>query len=121
MGAYLVLGAIGVPVYAHGGAGLGVLFGPTGGYLWAFPIAAWIVGSLADRGWDRHVVGAWVALFAAQIVILGLGGLWLSRFVGGTGAWASGVLPFIPVEIGKAVALTLIMPGVWKGLSKLNA
>ena len=52
--AYLMEGAIGLPVFAGGGAGVAVLAGPTGGYLFGFAAAAWVTGSLADRGWDRR-------------------------------------------------------------------
>ena len=47
MGLYLILGAIGMPVFSNGSFGLSRLFGPTGGYLFSFPIAAFVVGYLA--------------------------------------------------------------------------
>jgi biotin transport system substrate-specific component len=49
MGLYLILGAIGVPVFSGGGFGLSRIVGPTGGYLISFPIAAFVVGYLTSR------------------------------------------------------------------------
>ena len=50
---YIMEGAVGLPVFAHGRSGLTVLLGPTGGYLVGFIAAAYVVGLLAERGWDR--------------------------------------------------------------------
>ncbi|MDQ3287106.1 MAG: biotin transporter BioY, partial [Pseudomonadota bacterium] len=57
---YVAEGAIGLPVFAGGLSGIGVLIGPTGGYLVGFIVAAGIVGLLAERGWDRRLI--WAAL-----------------------------------------------------------
>lgn len=46
---YLILGAIGLPVFAGGSSGFGALFGPTGGYLLSYPIAAFIIGKMLER------------------------------------------------------------------------
>lgn len=46
---YLILGAIGLPVFAGGSSGFGALFGPTGGYLFSYPIAAFIIGKMIER------------------------------------------------------------------------
>src|SRR6201988_4045512 len=59
--AYLIEGASGLPFFAQGGAGLGVLLGPTGGYLVSFPAAAYITGAFAENGWDKRF---WSAAFA---------------------------------------------------------
>src|SRR3954451_20679157 len=52
--AYLIESAIGLPFFAAGGAGLVRFLGPTGGYLVAFPAAAFITGAFAEHGWDKH-------------------------------------------------------------------
>ncbi len=54
--AYLAEGAMGLPVFAGGGAGILWLLGPTGGYLFGFIAAAFVTGWLAERGWDRRFV-----------------------------------------------------------------
>src|SRR3954452_12838062 len=103
---YLAEGLAGLPVFAPGApvhAGLGPFLGATGGYLFAFPLAALVVGFLAERGWDRtpaRVLAA-MALGSAVIYILGAG--WLSHFVGGTrNALVQGVLLFLPGDALKA-------------------
>ena len=57
---YLAAGAVGLPVFALGHAGTGVLFGPTGGYLWSYPLAAFAVGWLAERNRAQLGSGAWL-------------------------------------------------------------
>ncbi|MBS3114084.1 biotin transporter BioY [Candidatus Woesearchaeota archaeon] len=46
---YLILGAIGLPVFAGGASGIGVLFGPTGGYLFSYPVAAFVIGKMLEN------------------------------------------------------------------------
>ena len=46
---YLILGAIGLPVFAGGASGIGVLFGPTGGYLFSYPVATFVIGKLLEK------------------------------------------------------------------------
>src|SRR3990170_4107237 len=66
---YLIEGAIGLPVFAGGAAGFARILGPTGGYLLALPLAAGIVGSLAERGWDRRLPLAALAMIIGNLVI----------------------------------------------------
>ena len=63
--AYLMLGAVGFPVFA-GGVGLAALLGPTGGYLWSFIPAAAAVGYLCERQWDRRFLWALIALYVGS-------------------------------------------------------
>jgi len=79
--AYLAQGAAGLPVFAGGRAGLGVLLGPTGGYLVGFVLAAGLVGWLAERGWRLHTGRLFVALLLGNLVIYLCAALWLARFV----------------------------------------
>lgn len=104
---YLLLGAAGVPVFAHFRGGLQVLVGPTGGYLWSYPLAAFVVGWAAERATGRRpflvytAVGMGVAI--GLIYALGVAGLVLS----GTAPTVAhgiriGVLPFVGVDLLKA-------------------
>jgi len=106
--AYLAVGATGLPVFA-GGAGMAHLFGATGGYLLAFPIAAWLVGVTLRPG-DR-LPRALAVLLAAKLVIFGLGAAWLAAVLGvGAGrAIALGVLPFLPGAVLKLAAATALV------------
>jgi biotin transport system substrate-specific component len=78
---YLALGAIGLPIFAHtpdAGIGFARLFGPTGGYLLAFPIAAYLVGYLVQK--NKSYFGVVLSMFAANIFIIIAGTLFLYLF-----------------------------------------
>jgi len=104
---YLVLGMLGVPVFTNtppSPAGLIYFFGPTGGYLAGFVVAAALVGALCQRGWDRSFGRLWLAMLLGDVAILGLGTAWLA--FGGPGfgldkALAVGLYPFLPGAIVK--------------------
>ena len=112
--AYLLEGAAGLPVFALPGAGLAYFAGPTAGYLFSFPLAAGLVGFLAERGWDRRFMTSVAALAIGQIVILSMGCLWLSLQIGFKGALAQGFLQFLPGDVVKIVLAAMVLPGVWK-------
>ena len=100
---YLVLGAAGLPVFAPLGVpGLARLFGPTGGYLLAFPVAAAAVGQLAGdgRSWARLAGG----LFAGLAIIY-VGGIAQLAALGGdlSNALRVGSLPFLAADLCKLV------------------
>lgn len=112
--AYLIEGAMGAPVFAGGTGTAAKLLGPTGGYLFGFLGAAWLVGYLADRGWDRGYVKsiAAMALGTAVIFICGLTGL--AQFVPSGALLTMGLTPFIPGAIIKIALASVILPSVWK-------
>ena len=104
VGLYLLLGAVGIPVFSGARAGLAVLTGPTGGYLIGFWLAA-VAGAWIAR---RPALPQTVAEAAAASVVLGLayapGTMWLAAATGRTLAEAAavGVLPFVVFDIAKA-------------------
>lgn len=109
---YLAAGAIGVPVFAGGAAGLGTLLGPTAGYLFAAPVAVFLVGWLAHGGTTlrrpdeisvRRLVGAMLA-GTAVIYALGLVGMMLVLQMGPVQAFLVGAAAFIPAEAIKIAA-----------------
>lgn len=119
-GAYALLGLVGLPLFAGGGAGFAYLLGPTGGYLVGFVAAAALLGVLADRGWDRTYVRAAVAMLAATLVIYLFGVGWLTVALGGnvSTALAVGLAPFVAGDLIKlGVAMTLL-PTAWRLLGK---
>src|SRR5215213_4738109 len=71
--AYLIEGAVGLPFFAAGGSGLARFFGQTGGYLIAFPAAAFVTGAFAEFGWDRRYHTAAVAMAIGSVIILASG------------------------------------------------
>lgn len=104
---YLLLGAIGLPIFAQGQAGLGVLFGPTGGFLLAFPVAALGTGLMASRtgfGISRPLARMLLATLVGILLIYLGGTLGLMFFAGltWTAALKAGVLPFIGFDLLKA-------------------
>src|SRR6476620_765296 len=76
--AYLIEGAIGLPFFAAGGAGILRFFGPTGGYLVAFPAAAFITGAFAEHGWDKRYTTAVAAMAIGSAIILLGGWAWFA-------------------------------------------
>lgn len=109
--AWLVLGAIGVPVLAGGSAGIPRFMGATAGYLFAFPIAAALVGWLAERGWNGKRVGlAFAAMLLGNAVCLIVGATWLAFMIGAERAIAHGVAPFL---LGAVLKSALAAATLW--------
>ena len=111
---YLALGSMGAPIFSAGSFGLAKVFGPTGGYLLGFAIAAYLMGKLAELKKDRTIKDA-IALFTlGHVVIFAVGLTWLSFYVGANNTLAMGLYPFIPGLIIKTFLAALIVPGMWK-------
>jgi biotin transport system substrate-specific component len=114
--AWLVEGALGFPVLAGGAAGAHHFVGPTGGYLFAFPVAGMVMGWLAERGWNGRRVGlAFLGMLVSNAVCLALGAAWLSFTTGVEQAFFLGVFPFLLGGVLKSVLgaamLNLLMRG----------
>jgi biotin transport system substrate-specific component len=117
---YLALGIAGLPVFAASPdlpQGAARLFAPTGGYLMAFPLAAFIAGWLAERGFDRHYPTAVLAMTCGLAAIFAGGVLWLAFFTqparGLAAALAVGFYPFIVADVLKLLVAAGVMPGLW--------
>ncbi len=90
--AWLVEGAMGLPVLAGGAGGSIHYVGPTAGYLFAFPLAAALAGAL------RFVRPAWLlplVALAGHAVVLAIGVVWLAQAIGWSDAWLHGAAPFL--------------------------
>lgn len=120
MALYLLEGAAGLPVFSGGGAGLPWLLGPTAGYLWSAPLAAWIVGRLAERGWDRGPGRAFVSMLAGNAAIYAVALPWLALFVGPDRVLESGLLPFIPGDLLKVALATAALPAAWSAVGRVR-
>jgi len=99
--AFLLQGAMGLPVFAGGASGIVTLMGPRGGYLIGYLVAAYIVGRLMEMGGKRTILNAFLAMFAGNVCIYICGALVLSFFVGGIQALLLGVAPFVIVDLVK--------------------
>jgi biotin transport system substrate-specific component len=111
---YLALGVVGLPVFAGGTFGLSRLVGPTAGYLVGFLAAAFVVGLLSERGWDRKPWATAVSMIIGNGIIYVTGILWLSRFVGWQAVLSTGFLPFLPGDALKIALATILLPAGWK-------
>ena len=117
--AYLIEGASGLPFFAAGGSGLQrLLFSPTSGYLLSYPAAAFVVGLLAERGWDRRFLTAAAAMALGSLVILLGGWAWLARFVSPAAAFQAGVAPFLIGDLVKIALAAAVLPSGWAILRK---
>ncbi len=118
--AYLAEGAMGLPVFAGGKAGIATLTGPTGGYLFGFVAAAFVAGWLAERGWDRSVPFTALAMALGNVVLYVPGLLQLQLLSGADWAqvWAWGAAPFLIGDALKLVIAALAVPGAWALLGR---
>jgi biotin transport system substrate-specific component len=101
---YLAWGAMGLPVFASAGPGsIAQLLGPTGGYLWAYPVVAFLAGWIAERGrpsFGRNVAGA----VLAEVVLFAAGISWLAVIAHNWRQAAFfGLYPFVFAEVSKVL------------------
>jgi biotin transport system substrate-specific component len=106
---YLLVGAIGLPVFSGGKGGLAHLFGPTGGYLFGFVLSAWLTGFISE-GFRRSISGSVLAVILGSLVIYGLGVPWLKAITHMTWnkAWVVGMVPFLPGDVLKSVTAVIL-------------
>ena len=123
---YLVMGAVGIPVFA-GFHATDALFSPRAGYLLSYPLAAAVAGLAAGavmsaaRG--RAVAAGTVSGLAALVVIYALGATWLGVYLSlpPVVALAQGVLPFVPFDVIKVVLAALVATAVAPQISSPGA
>ena len=122
---YLAAGLAGLPVFAYSPElpqGALRLLGPTGGYLMAYPLAAWVAGVLATRGFDRRYLTSVVAMAAGLAVVFAGGVTWLSLYAPGAdtrslqAALATGFYPFVVADTIKLCLAAAVMPVAWRFL-----
>jgi len=102
--AYVGLGLV-APVYAGGTSGLGVLFGPAGGYIWGFVVATFVVGTIMERVKPRRLIGLTLTALAGLVPIYALGATWLALQIDlsfSVAVWV-GVVQYLPADLAKAV------------------
>lgn len=124
--AYLAEGAAGLPVFAGGLGGVSVIATASGGYLFGFIVAAYIVGWFAERGWDR---GRWIVLpmVLANAAIYVPGLIWLHQqfsIVDKNISWSTtlnyGLWPFVAGDLAKLVLASLAVPAGWSAVEALR-
>ena len=121
---YLAAGVAGLQVFAFSPMlpqGAGRLLGPTGGFLLAYPLAAYLTGWLAERRFDRRYVTAVVAMLAGLAVVFAGGVSWLAVLMPGAiglqPALAAAFYPFVLADIVKVLAAAALLPMIWSFVS----
>ena len=130
MALYLAQIAVGLPFAAEGRSGLEILTVATasGGYLWGMLLAAVLTGWLANRGWDRSFGSSLGVMLLGNILIFGLGVVWLSRAIdvpimsttacdasgAGCDALELGLYPFVIGDVLKLLLAGALLPLAWR-------
>jgi biotin transport system substrate-specific component len=120
---YLLMGALGAPVFAGTpvqGTGLPYMLGPTGGYLLGFMLSTYAMGRLAERGWDRRPGRALAAMTLGHVLILACGVAWLATSLGWQRAIALGLWPFIAATILKTILAGISLPLAWRLVARFD-
>jgi biotin transport system substrate-specific component len=114
LGLYVLLGLV-LPFYADGASGWSVVWGPSGGYLVGFVIAAGVIGGLAERGADRKALAAFVAFCAGQLIVFAFGLAGLKLATGQDWGWVvhNGFTIFIVGGLMKAAIGAAVLPSAW--------
>ncbi len=108
IGLYILLGAIGLPVFAGGSAGFSILFGPTAGFIWGFLLYAALASSLIQPKspiWKIFVVNV---LGDGLVLFCGILSLHFLANLGWQASLFAGVIPFILPDFGKVLLITFI-------------
>jgi biotin transport system substrate-specific component len=106
---YLLIGAIGLPVFSGGRGGLAHFFGPTGGYLLGYVLSAGTTGFISAR-FHRSINGSVIAVLLGSLILYGLGVPWLKAVthMSWNKAWLVGMVPFLPGDFLKALTAVLL-------------
>jgi biotin transport system substrate-specific component len=127
---YLAAGLAGLPVFASSPLlpqGALRLLGPTGGYLVSYPLAAWVVGALADRAFDRRYMRSAIAMLAGLAIVYAFGVAWLAfgaripQPLGVRPALVAGAAPFFAADVVKIVLASAALPAAWRLLGRTGA
>lgn len=118
---YAVVGIVGLPVFSEGASGLGVLAGPTGGYIVGFIVSAALVGWLSERAWDRKLLKALATFAAGTLVVFAIGLPWLAVVLGLDlpQTLEGGLYPFLVGGAIKTAIAAGLLPLAWFGADKL--
>jgi len=113
---YVLLGAIGLPVFAGANRGLAIVLGASGGYLLGFILASAIVGRMAELGWDRTIPGAVGAMLFGSLAIYAVGVPWLAYVAYGGDlnmAYQQGMATFLLWDGLKLALAAAAFPAAW--------
>lgn len=119
---YLLIGAIGFPVFANGNGGIAALMSPSAGYLYGYVLSAYIAGFAAERGYDRKLLTGVIAFAIAHQVLFIFGVVYLAFYFQTSlmDAIKVGYLPFVGIDFLKFVLATVIMFMLWRVRAKTS-
>ena len=118
--AYIAEGATGLPVFAGGNGGFIRMIGVTGGYIWSFPVAAYVTGWLCEKKLDRRFRSSAMAMVPGMLITYVIGVPWLAFVLRLSlpAAFTAGMLPFIAGDVFKLVIAALLLPATWRLVNK---
>jgi biotin transport system substrate-specific component len=121
--AYVMLGIVGLPVFAGMRSGIGTVLGPTGGFIIAYPIAALLISFIADRAKSRSFALLIGGMLAGMVLLYIIGTLWYMIYAKTTvfAAFAAVGAPFIIPDFIKVVASAAVSVAILKIKGKLTA
>lgn len=116
---YLLAGMAGLAVFVPSATlppGAARLIGPTAGFLWAYPVAAFVTGFLAERGWDRKYSTSALAMIAGLAIIYIGGASWYTATITHSlsATLATSIIPFAPIDVAKILIASAVLPTLWK-------
>ena len=103
---YILMGIIGLPIFAGGSSGIGVLLGPTGGFIWGFLIGAYIIGKLTEKEFNTPWLGNSLSLILGGVIAIYIPGVIQYVIVMGVSvkeAISVAVIPFLPGDVFKII------------------
>ena len=116
---YLLEGMSGLPVFAQGHGGAIWLLGPTAGYLYSYPLAAFVAGFVSERGWGSSIVRSITGMLAALTVIYAGGWSWLAMMTDARTALSAGIAPFVIADVIKVAIGAALLPKAQRALLQL--
>ena len=122
MASYVLVGALGLPVFAGGASGAEKIFGATGGFLLGFIFAAWLTGYLAQLSWSSNAIKMFVSFALGSVVIYAVGVpvLAMVAFKSDLLAATTYMVPYLIWDAVKAVLAAGIVPGAFVLVNKIK-
>ncbi|HUG51872.1 MAG TPA: biotin transporter BioY [Terrimesophilobacter sp.] len=120
---YVLIGALGLPVFGRDSFGTEVLLGPSGGYLLGFILAAAVTGWAAQRSWDRTLAGAALSFSAGTVAVFAVALPWYAvvTHLSVAEAVKTGLYPFLGGAVVKAVLAAVIVAFAWRKITRSDS
>lgn len=117
---YLMEGFSGLPVFAQGHGGAVMAMAPTAGFLWSYPLAAWIAGRFSELNWGATRLRAIAGMLVALAVIYIGGWSWLAAMTSPSAAFVAAVTPFVFADIVKVALAAALLPSAQRLVGSLS-